>query len=100
MYSPVSTDVSDRERSGVAVSSDAVFVRRHSDTAVALPSTSGDCDMPKYIVPPCADTKSAGSVLTGCSVYATKSTASEKTFSNVGVLGVAAPAIRSALENA
>ena len=68
VYSPVSTEVSDRERSGVAASSDAVFVRRHSDTAVAFPSTSGDCDMPKYIVPPCAGTKSAGSMLTGCSV--------------------------------
>ena len=56
--------------------------------------------MPKYIVPPCAETNSAGSMFTGCSVYATSFTASEKTFSNVWVLGVAAPAIRSALENA
>ena len=39
------------DRPGLNVS-DFVLVSRHSETALAVASKNGDCDMPKYIVPP------------------------------------------------
>src|SRR5437867_12925107 len=78
VYGPVGTDVSRSARSGDAVSNDEVSVRRQSDTALAARLRSGACDIPKYIVPPFADSDCEGSARTGSTEYAQRLPAAAK----------------------
>src|SRR3954452_17737991 len=100
VYAWVGTELSVSDRSGEDRFSDDVFVSRHREMPVALPSTNGDWVIPKYSVPPAASTKFAGCEITGCSENARPPTTSDRTFWNTTSVGCARPATRSALENA